>query len=135
MDLNPLKKSTSDESYTLELEEQSLIASATNKIEKMAAAAAAQIENGDLLYSTSNSIYRLSSGEFGFNPISVGLLSSRTRSGRVNGFPRAASNSTSAGSRKTVKRLSGQSKFFIDSLKKSNQTDCNFCQFLLTSPF
>lgn len=137
-------KSTSDESYTLELEEQSLIASATNKIEKMSAAStrgttlgSSQLDNGDLLNSTSSLIYPLSAGRFGFNPLASlettfpSRLRASSRSSRISlsGVGSVRSSYTSGtsigGGRKTLKRLSGQSKFFIDNLKKANHRDYN----------
>lgn len=135
------KKSTSDESYTLELEEQSLIASATTKIEKMAAAAAAAMAaasypNSDDVNYSNNSIYRLTSGgQFGFNPISLGILPSSSASsikpikrvtfaGRIGKTGTQCGLTNSAASRRPVKRLLCGTRFFADHSKKNSHNDC-----------
>lgn len=139
-------KSTSDESYTHELEEQSLIASATNKIEKMSHLHHHHYHHhhhngisGDLLYSTAtSSIYKLNGGQFGFNPVSLGLLAAaapaasaikrahakqQLTTGQKSGVGICQKGESKNGGKKGVKRLSSQSKFFIENLKK-NHNDC-----------
>lgn len=133
-------KSTSDESYTLELEEQSLIASATTKIEKMAAAAAAAARNNnDVTHhsttttssnvvvdqraaSSTSSIYRLNAGQFGINPFALGLLTS------VGSGSSATASSSSSSSSSKVRRyahfVGGSGRFSIKSCGAGSGGEC-----------